>query len=49
VPGNAEAKTEVIAVSTDPEAKAKTFADEIKPNFPIAYGLSIADARRLGL
>lgn len=49
MPGYAEAKTEVLAVSTDPEEKAKTFADEIKPNYPLAFGLSIDDARRLGL
>jgi len=49
VAGYADAKTEVLAVSTDPEEKAKAFADEIKPNFPVAFGLSIGDARRLGL
>lgn len=48
-PGYAEAKTEIIAVSTDREEKAKSFADEIKPNYPVAFGLSIGDARRLGL
>jgi len=47
--GYAEAKIEVLAVSTDPEEKARTFADAIKPNYPIAFGLTIDDARRLGL
>ncbi|MDZ4780249.1 MAG: peroxiredoxin-like family protein [Planctomycetia bacterium] len=49
IPGYTEAKIEVIAVSADSEEKSKAFADEVKPSFPIAYGLSIDDARRLGL
>ncbi len=49
VPGYQAAKTDVIAVSGDPQEKAESFASEIGVNFPVAYGLSIGDMRRLGL
>jgi len=49
VPGFGEAKAEVIAVSGDPREKAEAFAAEVQPNFPLAYGLSVEDMRRLGL
>ncbi len=49
VEGYRAAKIEVIAVSGDPKDKAESFAAEIGVNFPVAYELSLADMRRLGL
>jgi peroxiredoxin len=49
VGGYGAAGTEVVAVSGDPQEKADAFMAEIQPNFPVGYGLSIADMRRLGL
>ena len=49
VAGYAAAKTEVVAVSGDPKEKAEAFMAEIQPNFPVGYGLSVGDMRRLGL
>lgn len=49
VAGYADAKAEVVAVSGDPQEKAEAFMAEIQPNFPVGYGLSVADMRRLGL
>jgi peroxiredoxin len=49
VPGYQAADTEVVAVSGDPKEKAEAFMAEIQPNFPVGYGLSLADMRRLGL
>ncbi len=40
---------QIVAVSTDPEEKAKQFADEVGLNFDVAYGLGIDQARDLGL
>ncbi|HEY9136566.1 MAG TPA: peroxiredoxin-like family protein [Pseudomonadales bacterium] len=40
---------QLVAVTTDPEEKAKKFADELGLNFELAYGLSIDQARDLGL
>ncbi|MDZ7784259.1 MAG: peroxiredoxin-like family protein [Halioglobus sp.] len=40
---------QVIAVSTDPEEKARKFADEIGLDIDVAYGLTIERARELGL
>ncbi|MFT6908624.1 MAG: peroxiredoxin [Oleiphilaceae bacterium] len=40
---------QVVAVTTDPEGKAKKFATELGLNFELAYGLSIDQARDLGL
>ena len=39
----------VIAVSGDPEAKARTMAEEVGLTIPVAYGLSVAQMRELGL
>lgn len=47
--GFGEAKAEIVAVSADPREKAEAFAAEIQPNFPVGYGLSVDDMRRLGL
>lgn len=40
---------QLIAVSTDPAEKAKKLASELGLNFEVAYGLSIEQARYLGL
>ncbi|MFB9867981.1 peroxiredoxin-like family protein [Vreelandella sulfidaeris] len=40
---------QIVAVSTDPEEKAKKFADEVGLGFDVAYGLSTDQARELGL
>lgn len=42
-------KVQIVAVSTDPEEKAHKFAAELGLNFELAYGLSIDQARDLGL
>lgn len=47
--GFTAAKTEVVAISGDPKEKAEAFMAEIQPNYPVGYGLSVADMRRLGL
>lgn len=47
--GYAEAKTEIVAASADPREKADAFMAEIQPNFPVGYGLAVADMQRLGL
>jgi peroxiredoxin len=47
--GYGEAKTAIVAVSGDPQDKAEAFMAEIQPNFPVGYGLAVADMRRLGL
>lgn len=47
--GYKAANAEIVAVSGDPQEKADAFMAEIQPNFPVGYGLSIADMRRLGL
>ncbi|MDI5891701.1 peroxiredoxin-like family protein [Halomonas rhizosphaerae] len=44
-----EMNVQVVAVSTDPEEKAKTFAAELDLDFEVAYGLGIDQARNLGL
>lgn len=44
-----EMKVEVVAISTDPEEKARKFRDENNLSVPIGYGLSVEDARALGL
>ena len=49
VEGYKAANTEIVAVSGDPREKADAFAAEVQPNFPMGYGLSLADMRRLGL
>jgi len=40
---------EIVAVSTDPEEKAKKLTSELGLDFEVAYGLSIEQARDLGL
>lgn len=40
---------EVVAVSSDPEAKALAMAEAAAPTLPVAYGLSIEQMRNLGL
>ncbi|WP_166260634.1 peroxiredoxin-like family protein [Marinobacter salicampi] len=40
---------EVVAISTDPEQKARKFRDGSELTLPIGYGLSRDDARALGL
>lgn len=40
---------QIVAVSTDPEEKAQKFASELGLDFEVAYGLSIDQARDLGL
>lgn len=40
---------QLVAVTTDPEEKAKKFAAVLGLNFELAYGLSIEQARDLGL
>jgi hypothetical protein len=49
VEGYKAANIEIVAVSADPREKADAFAAEIQPNFPVGYGLSMGDMRRLGL
>ncbi|MEM6589530.1 MAG: redoxin domain-containing protein [Pseudomonadota bacterium] len=40
---------DVVAVSGDPEDKAKVFVDEVGLSFPVGYGLSEAQMRALGV
>jgi peroxiredoxin len=40
---------EVVALSTDPKDKAEKFAEEAHLDITVAYGLSIGQARELGL
>ncbi|MGM0638059.1 MAG: peroxiredoxin-like family protein [Pseudomonadota bacterium] len=42
-------KVQIIAVSTDPEEKAKKLSSELGLDFDVAYGLGIDQARDLGL
>ena len=44
-----ELDTDILFVSGDNAEKAKTFADEVGLNFPVAYDLSIDQMRQLGL
>ncbi len=41
--------TEIVALSCDPREKAEATAEEWQLSFPVGYGLSIAQARDLGL
>lgn len=43
------AKIFLAAISADPPARARAQVDEGKLAFPVAYGLSVADMRTLGL
>lgn len=40
---------DIIAVSTDPEEKAREFSDEVGLDVEVAYGLTLERARELGL
>lgn len=40
---------DIVTVSTDPEEKARRFADDLGLNIEVAYGLTIDRARELGL
>ena len=44
-----EMNVDVLAISTDPEVKAKKFRDDNGLSMTIGYALSISDARALGL
>jgi len=48
-PEFAKAGVGVIAVSGDPEDRARSFADDIGVTFPVGYGLTVAQMRALGL
>jgi len=39
----------VVAVSSDPEDRARTFADEIGLTFPVGYDLTVDQMKSLGL
>jgi peroxiredoxin len=39
----------VIAISSDPEDRARSFTEEIGVSFPIGYGLTVEQMQRLGL
>jgi len=43
------AQTEVVAVSTDPREKAEAQAGDLGLSLPVGYGLSLDQARGLGL
>lgn len=48
--GDLEAmNVDIVTVSTDPEEKARKFADELGLDIEVAYGLSVERARELGL
>lgn len=40
---------DAVAVSADPQEKAAIQIAEVKPNFPVGYGLTIAQMQQLGL
>lgn len=44
-----EMKVDIVTVSTDPEEKARKFAEELGLDIEVAYGLTIERARELGL
>jgi peroxiredoxin len=48
-PEFAKAGVGVIAISSDPEDRARSFTEEIGVSFPIGYGLTVEQMRRLGL
>jgi peroxiredoxin len=45
----AKAGVGVVAISGDPEDRARTFTDEIGVSFPVGYGLTVVQMQRLGL
>ena len=44
-----EAGVDVVAVSGDPAEKAQIQMDIVKPDFPVAYGLTIEQMEQLGV
>ena len=44
-----KAGIDVVAVSGDPSAKAQKQLAEVQPRFPVGYGLSIGQMKKLGL
>lgn len=48
-PEFAKAGVGVIAVSGDPEDRARSFTDEIGVTFPVGYGLTVDQMKMLGL
>ncbi|MHA6325445.1 peroxiredoxin-like family protein [Roseivivax sp. CAU 1753] len=48
-PRFAELGVDLLAVSADPEEKARVFASETGVNLPIGYDLSVEDMQALGL
>lgn len=40
---------DVIAISTDSEARALAQMEDVNPNYPVGYGLTLDQARELGL
>ena len=44
-----ELDTDILFVSADNAEKAKSFATEVNLNLPVAYGISLAQMRKLGL
>jgi len=48
-PDFAKAGVGVVAISGDPEDRAKSFTDEIGVSFPVGYGLTVDQMQMLGL
>ena len=48
-PEFAKAGVGVVAVSSDPEDRARSFTDEIGVSFPVGYGLTVDQMHSLGL
>ncbi len=49
VPEFARAGVGIIAVSSDPEDRARSFTEEIGVSFPVGYDLTVKQMRQLGL
>lgn len=48
-PEFAKAGVGIVAVSGDPQERARSFTDEIGVTFPVGYGLSVDQMQKLGL
>ena len=48
-PAFAKAGVSVVAVSSDPEDRARSFIDDIGVSFPVGYNLTVDQMRTLGL
>ncbi|MET4130833.1 peroxiredoxin-like family protein [Roseovarius sp. MBR-6] len=48
-PDFAKAGVGIVAVSGDPEDRARSFTDEIGVTFPVGYGLTVEQMQMLGL